>query len=85
MSINIDPEKFAELVVTSNSAKSDEAEDIAKESLILDVLNHIVDRYPDATKAMDKCACAIGEDIVTRQTVLNSSCTVVLLSPVAGG
>ncbi|EHS01521.1 hypothetical protein [Staphylococcus epidermidis] len=35
MSINIDPEKFAELVVTSNSAKSDEAEDIAKESLIL--------------------------------------------------
>ena len=35
MSINIDPEKFAELVVTSNPAKSDEAEDIAKESLIL--------------------------------------------------
>ena len=35
MSINIDPEKFAELVVTSNPAKSDDAEDIAKESLIL--------------------------------------------------
>ena len=35
MSINIDPEKFAELVVTSNTAKSDDAEDIAKESLIL--------------------------------------------------
>ena len=34
MSINIDPEKFAELVVTSNPAKSDDAEDIAKESLI---------------------------------------------------
>ena len=30
MSINIDPEKFAELVVTSNPAKSDDAEDIAK-------------------------------------------------------
>ncbi|MFT2142438.1 hypothetical protein, partial [Mammaliicoccus sciuri] len=27
--------KFAELVVTSNPAKSDDAEDIAKESLIL--------------------------------------------------
>ena len=35
MSINIDPEKFAELVVTSNPSKSKEAEDIAKESLIL--------------------------------------------------
>ena len=35
MSINIDPEKFAEWVVTSNPAKSDDAEDIAKESLIL--------------------------------------------------
>ncbi|UJA40199.1 hypothetical protein [Staphylococcus epidermidis] len=35
MSINIDSEKFAELVVTSNPAKSDDAEDIAKESLIL--------------------------------------------------
>lgn len=27
MSINIDPEKFAELVVTSNPAKSDDAEE----------------------------------------------------------
>lgn len=59
--------------------------EFAKESLILDILNHIVDRFPDATKAMDKCACAIDEDIVSRQTVLYSSCTVVLLSPVAGG
>ena len=30
MSINIDPEKFAELVVNANPAKSDELEDIAK-------------------------------------------------------
>ena len=35
MSINIDPEKFAELVVNANPAKSDEPEDIAKESLTL--------------------------------------------------
>lgn len=33
MSINIDPEKFAELVVKSNPSKSKDAEDIAKESL----------------------------------------------------
>ena len=35
MSINIDPEKFAELVVKSNPSKSEDAEDIAKESLEL--------------------------------------------------
>ena len=35
MSINIDPEKFAELVVKSNPSKSKDAEDIAKESLEL--------------------------------------------------
>ena len=39
MSINIDPEKFAELVVTSNPAQSDDAEDIAKESLIFRIIN----------------------------------------------
>ena len=30
MSINIDPERFAELVLTANPAKSEDAEDIAK-------------------------------------------------------
>ncbi|MGO5695593.1 hypothetical protein ACTQLB_01625 [Staphylococcus aureus] len=35
MSINIDPEKFAELVVMSNPSKFEDAEDIAKESLKL--------------------------------------------------
>ena len=33
MSINIDPERFAELVLTANPAKSEDAEDIAKECL----------------------------------------------------
>ena len=37
MSINIDPEKFAELVVTSNPAKSDDAEDIAKELSLIHI------------------------------------------------
>ncbi|MGT0299134.1 hypothetical protein ACV566_13210 [Staphylococcus aureus] len=35
MSINIDPKKFAELVVMSNPSKFEDAEDIAKESLKL--------------------------------------------------
>ena len=35
MSINIDPEKFAELVVSSNPAKSDEPEDMSKRKLYI--------------------------------------------------
>ena len=59
--------------------------EFAEDQMVKDVLAHIVTLYPDASSAMEKCACAIGEDIVTRQTSLNSSCTLVLLSPVAGG
>ncbi|PHK48984.1 hypothetical protein [Staphylococcus edaphicus] len=35
MSINIDPQQFADLVVSANPSKSEDAEDIAKESLEL--------------------------------------------------
>ncbi|MCG7339594.1 hypothetical protein MHZ36_09845 [Staphylococcus sp. ACRSN] len=35
MSINIDPQKFADLVVTANPSKSNNPEDIAKDSLEL--------------------------------------------------
>ncbi|RIP33494.1 hypothetical protein BUZ14_10310 [Staphylococcus gallinarum] len=35
MSINIDPQKFADLVVTANPSKHNNAEDIAKDSLEL--------------------------------------------------
>ena len=59
--------------------------EFAENQTIEEVLSHIVMLYPEATKAMDKCACAIGEDIVIRQTPLDQSCTLVLLSPVAGG
>ncbi|MCH7383353.1 MoaD/ThiS family protein [Acinetobacter dispersus] len=59
--------------------------EFAKDQMVKDVLSHIINLYPDASPAMEKCACAIGEDIVTRQTALDRSCTLVLLSPVAGG
>lgn len=52
---------------------------------VKEALDYLVGMYPAATQAMEKCACAIGEDIVDRNTVLATSCTLVLLSPVAGG
>ena len=55
MSINIDPEKFAELVVKANPSKSKDAEDIAKESLELYINAYrLAERYSNiATNCYD--------------------------------
>lgn len=55
------------------------------EILISDVLADVVQTYPEAGKMLERCACAIGEDIIPRQTLLITDSTLVLLSPVAGG
>lgn len=55
------------------------------EMSIADVLDDVIKDYPEAGKMIERCACAIGEDILPRQTFLTSDSTVVLLSPVAGG
>ncbi len=54
-------------------------------SLLADVLDQIKIRYPSASDLLERCACAIGEDIVARQSRLAQDSTLVLLSPVAGG
>lgn len=59
--------------------------EVATNQKIDELLTQIVTIYPASNQAMEKCACAIGADIVTRQTTLTQSCTLVLLSPVAGG
>ena len=52
---------------------------------ISEVLMQLAQDYPAASAMLERCACAIGEDIVPRQTQLTTDTTVVLLSPVAGG
>lgn len=54
-------------------------------STVSDVLDRVTQQCPAASAMIERCACAIGEDIVSRQTSLNSDSTLVLLSPVAGG
>ena len=54
-------------------------------SCIADVLAQVELLYPHAQKMLERCACAIGEDIVSRQTLLHHDSTLVMLSPVAGG
>lgn len=54
-------------------------------STIGEVLAQLEQDYPAAFAMIERCACAIGEDIIPRQTRLHSNNTLVLLSPVAGG
>lgn len=53
--------------------------------LVKDVLDQIVTLHPECRQAMEKCACAIEDNVITRQSALSEPCTLVLLSPVAGG
>ena len=49
------------------------------------VLDQLLSLYPNVHSMLERCACAIGEDIISRQQVLTQDSTLVLLSPVAGG
>ncbi|WP_180171998.1 MoaD/ThiS family protein [Acinetobacter sp. YH12023] len=52
---------------------------------IAEVLQQVTDQFPESFSMLERCACAMGEDIVPRQTALMQDSTIVLLSPVAGG
>lgn len=54
-------------------------------STVSEILDRVTQQYPAASAMIERCACAIGEDIIPRQSKLNSDSTLVLLSPVAGG
>ena len=55
------------------------------QSTVSEVLAQVSQDYPAAFTMIERCACAMGEDIISRQTPLNADSTLVLLSPVAGG
>ena len=55
------------------------------DSSVTVVLKDLVAQYPAVHTILERCACAMGEDIIPRQTILSRDCTLVLLSPVAGG
>ena len=54
-------------------------------SSVAAVLEDVARAYPEAYGMLERCACAVGEDIIPRQTALTQDSTLVLLSPVAGG
>lgn len=52
---------------------------------VAEVIHFIARAYPDAAALLKCCACAIEDNMISRQTELNTDRTLVLLSPVAGG
>ncbi|MEX6341339.1 hypothetical protein AB6E71_08115 [Staphylococcus arlettae] len=66
MSINIDPEKFANLVVSANPSKSEDAEDIAIDSLELYINAYrLAERYANLSTNCYDTAEVIQEVKVT--------------------
>ncbi len=59
--------------------------DVAAQTAVAEVLAQVQQAYPDAAESIERCACAIGEDIIPRQQRLDHNTDLVLLSPVAGG
>ena len=55
------------------------------DSSVTVVLKDLVAQYPAVHTLLERCACAVGEDIIPRQTILSRDSTLVLLFSVAGG
>ena len=55
------------------------------ESTVADALDQALQQYPQARPLLQRCACAVGEDIISRKTVLKQDTVLALLPPVAGG
>lgn len=58
---------------------------IKKDILIKAFIEELKTLYPKANEMLEHCACAVEDRIVSRQEYLSEDCTLVLLSPVAGG
>lgn len=48
-------------------------------------LEQLATLKPDLTENLERCACAIGDELVSRSTLVESGSRIALLPPVAGG
>lgn len=48
-------------------------------------LKQLAEIKPDLSENLERCACAIGDELVSRSMLLNADARVALLPPVAGG
>ncbi len=54
-------------------------------SSVHDILEQLLLKQPQVSAEVERCACAVGDEMLLRSAIIEHSCTLVLLSPVAGG
>lgn len=59
--------------------------EVDKPLIIADALALLSTLKPEIVQQLERCACAIGDSIVHRDTLISQDVVVALLPPVAGG
>ncbi|TEU30717.1 MoaD/ThiS family protein [Alkanindiges illinoisensis] len=52
---------------------------------IENALQQLAELKPDLSENLERCACAIGDELVSRSMLVDANTRVALLPPVAGG
>lgn len=52
---------------------------------VAQIFTVMAQQFPHAEQALERCACAVGDAMLGRHSILSTPATLVLLSPVAGG
>lgn len=58
---------------------------IATPVVLEQALKQLADIKPDLSENLERCACAIGDELVSRSMLVEANTRVALLPPVAGG
>lgn len=59
--------------------------DVPDHATVADVIAQVSERSADLADRMEHCACAIGEQLVSRTHQLEAGTNLVLIPPVSGG
>ena len=59
--------------------------EIVTPSNVEDALKLLASNKPDLSENLERCACAIGDALISRSHILEGDATLALLPPVAGG
>lgn len=59
--------------------------EIVTPTKVEDALKLLASNKPDLSENLERCACAIGDALISRSHILEGDATLALLPPVAGG
>jgi len=74
---------YGQLQALSNSFEH--TLEVPEGATVAEALTLLAERIPALASALPRAACAVGDEIVRRNTVLAANTVLVLLPPVGGG